>query len=241
VSGRSRTPHSGATGDESSLASRHGSDDGGGFTPTIKAGNVAQAHQTLSGITRAGRPTVDSGGLSTPAHPSHPDDITLRGMVDVHTRLGDEPPTFEIAHNDQINVINGAHTIDRHGPDIPLPRDRSTKTIEGRIYGDTGWNRPESWSYRWTDPSTMNRTVREYVQANWEAIRSDLAMFEAHEGVFDTGHRVGEGYFNSGMYGAGPRAAQYAETSYVKIRIKLVPGADPPEPFIVTAFPTGLL
>jgi hypothetical protein len=43
------------------------------------------------------------------------------------------------------------------------------------------------------------------------------------------------------MYGAGPRAARYAATSFVTIRIKLVPGSDPPEPFIVTAFPAGLL
>jgi hypothetical protein len=122
--------------------------------------------------------------------------------MDRYDRLGEEPPTFTIARNDDAYRNNGAHTIDRHGPDIPLPRDPNAKTIEGRIYGDSGVDRPESWSYRWTDPPTMNRTVRAYVRENWEAIRSDLAMFESHEGRFNAG---------------------------------------PPEPFIVTAFPAGLL
>ncbi|PRY20563.1 hypothetical protein [Pseudosporangium ferrugineum] len=161
--------------------------------------------------------------------------------MDRYDRLGDEPPRFTIAGNDRAHGDIGAHTIDRHSPDIPLPRDPGAKTVEGRIYGDTGWDRPESWSYRWTDPSVMNRTVRDYVRDNWEAIRSDLAMFDTHEGRFDARHRVGEGYYNSGMYGAGPRAARYAETSFVVVRIKVVPGSDPPQPFIVTAFPSGLL
>jgi hypothetical protein len=158
-----------------------------------------------------------------------------------YDQLGSEPPEFTMAHNDRNHGADGAHTMDRHGPAIPLPRDPGAKTIEGRIYGDTGWDRPESWSYRWTDPSTMDRTVRDYVREKWESIRSDLAMFESHEGRFDAGRRVGEGFYNSGMYGAGPRAARYAETSFVTIRIKLIPGSDPPEPFVVTAFPAGLL
>jgi hypothetical protein len=86
----------------------------------------------------------------------------------------------------------------------------------------------------------MNRVVNEYVRRNWETIRSDLAMGEDHVGSFDAGQRVGEGYYNAGMHGAGPTSSHYAETSYVKIRIRLVPGSDPPEPFIVTAYPSGL-
>ena len=99
----------------------------------------------------------------------------------------------------------------------------------------------ENWSYRWSDPSTMNRTINEYVRRNWEAIRSDLALGRTHRGGFDAGHRIGEGYFNNGMYGAGPRQSQYAATSLAVIRIRLVPGADPPQPFLVTAFPAGIL
>jgi hypothetical protein len=36
-------------------------------------------------------------------------------------------------------------------------------------------------------------------------------------------------------------AEQYVATSLVKIRIQVVPGSDPPVPFVVTAFPSGLL
>jgi len=45
-----------------------------------------------------------------------------------------------------------------------------------------------------------------------------------HRGGFDAQHRVGEGYYNSGMYGAGPRASRHTVTSMVTIRIQLVPG-----------------
>lgn len=162
-------------------------------------------------------------------------------MLDRYERLGAEPPRFTIAANDAAYQALGAHSEQRHGPDVPLPRDPRTRTIEGRIYGDPPWERPENWSYRWADPSTMNRTINEYVRQNWETIRHDLAFDGRHRGGFDAGHRIGEGYINSGMYGAGPRASQYVATSLVKIRIQVVPGSDPPVPFVVTAFPSGLL
>jgi hypothetical protein len=161
--------------------------------------------------------------------------------MDRYERLGAEPPRFNVDANDAAYQGNGAHTAERHGPDVPMPRDPQSRTIEGRIYGDPPWGRPETRSYRWTDPSTMNRTINEYVQKNWETIRHDLAFDGRHRGGFDAGHRIGEGYLNSGMFGAGPRASQYAVTSLVQIRIQLVPGSDPPVPFVVTAFPAGLL
>ncbi|MFI7547582.1 hypothetical protein [Actinoplanes sp. NPDC049599] len=156
-------------------------------------------------------------------------------------QLGDEPPRFDIAANDAGYGAHGAHTDDRHGPGIPLPRAPGRQTVEGRVHGDDPWPRPENWSYRWTDPSTMNRTVNDYVRRNWDRIRDDLALEGAHDGGFDAGHRVGQGYYNDGMYGAGPRHSRYAETSLVKIRIRLVPGSDPPETFILTAFPVGIM
>ena len=161
--------------------------------------------------------------------------------MDRYDLLGDEPPAFDIAANDAAHHGNGAHTEARHGPDVPLRRDPTTRTVEGRIYGDPPWGHPENWSYKWTDPSTMNRTVNEHVRQNWEAIRSDLALRGRYSGGFDAGHRVGEGYYNAGMYGAGLRDAQYTATSLVVVRIRLVPGSDPPEPFVITAFPAGLL
>ena len=38
----------------------------------------------------------------------------------------------------------------------------------------------------------------------------------------DTGNRVGEGFLNGGMYGLGPRQAEYMPTSRVRLRILLV-------------------
>ena len=159
--------------------------------------------------------------------------------MDVYDRLGAEPPEFNVARNDAAYEDEGAHTIDRHGPEIPLRRDPAIKTIEGRIYGDEGWNRPDNWSLQWTDHTTMNREVNNYVRENWEEIRTNLAMSGTHNGAFDAGHRVGEGFYNQGMYGVGPRESRYTAASLVRVAIDIVPGSDPPQPFIVTAFPAG--
>ena len=87
----------------------------------------------------------------------------------------------------------------------------------------------------------MNRTVNQYVEQNWNQIRDDLALEGAHDNSFDAQHRVGQGYYNEGMYGVGPRNSHFSVTGYVKIRIRLVPGTDPPEPFLLTAFPVGIM
>jgi len=161
-------------------------------------------------------------------------------MLDTLEKLGDEPPTVNVARNDALYRGQKAHSLDRHGPDIPLHMIPGTKTIEGRIYNDTGWQRAENQSFRWTDHTTMNRAINDYVQRNWERIRNDLAEDGSHEDVYDAHHRIGEGFVNKGMYGAGPRQSQYATTSMFKVRIKLVPGSDPPEPFLLTAYPVGI-
>lgn len=168
------------------------------------------------------------------------DDTEVNRWDDDYSRIGDQPPRFNVAANDNAYGSHEAHTELNHGPHIPLRRDPAMKTIEGRIYGDTGWIRPANASFKWTDPSTMNRTINDHVSQNWEVIRNELAIYGQYETTFDAGHRVGEGYVNRGMFGAGPRQAQYAATSIVRIVIHLVPGSDPPEPFILTAFPTGL-
>jgi hypothetical protein len=204
---------------------------------------VARAQEMVAEVLRTGRAGESQGGVGNGPSPAatHPDDVALRVIMDRYDRLGSDPPRFTIAANDAAHRDRGAHTEERHGPDVPLPRDPNARTTEGRIYGDPPWSYPENWSYRWTDPSTMNRTVNEYVRRHWEDIRSDLALRGRHSGGFDAGHRVGEGYFNTGMYGAGPRNSQYTATSLVVVRIRLVPGSDPPEPFVLTAFPAGLL
>ncbi|WP_433380362.1 hypothetical protein ACQPZX_15190 [Actinoplanes sp. CA-142083] len=113
------------------------------------------------------------------------------------------------------------------------------KTIEGRIYGD-GWPHAANASTRWLDWTTMHRTINEYVSSNWQRIRSDLAIEGKHEAVFDAGHRIGEGFVNRGMGGAGPPQAQYVTTSAVRLVLKVVPGSDPPDVYIKTSFPAAL-
>lgn len=76
------------------------------------------------------------------------------------------------------------------------------------------------------------------MQNNWNQIRSDLVLNGNHEATFDAGHAVGEGYFNSGMMGTGPRQAVYHQTSQVKITIDFKPGNSPTF-IIVRAFPKG--
>lgn len=168
-------------------------------------------------------------------------ELEMREIVATYERLGDVPPTLDLSANDNQYATNGAHTIERHGPQIPLDRNPSVRTIEGRIYGDPPWPGPENWSYRWSDPATMNRTVNNLIRENWETIRSDLAMYGRFRGAFDFGRVIGEGYFNSGMHGTGPRQATYAPTAFVQLTLRLVPGSDPPEMFIVTAYPSGVV
>ncbi|WP_157437135.1 hypothetical protein [Actinoplanes subtropicus] len=206
---------------------------------------MAGAERAVAQTFERGRPAADAGtgpvsGSPSTGRPPTPDDLELRRWEEGYDNLGDEPPKFDVALNDAAHRADDAHTVDRHGPDVPLRRDPTMRTIEGRIYGDTGWARPMNASFRWTDHSTMNRTVNDYVRAHWEQIRNNLATDGVHQATFDAGHRIGEGFVNTGMGGAGPRRAQYMTTSVVRILIAIAPGTDPPEPFIVTAFPAGL-
>lgn len=223
--------HHGSGDDDPSGSRRHG--------PAPEARSVAHGQEIAAEIARRGRPGNPSPPAGDPPRPLTPDDIELIRQQDVLEKLGSEPPKVNVARNDVEFDDEGAHTLDRHGPDIPLPRDPSAKTIEGRIFGDAPWRR-ENASFKWTDHTTMNRTINEYISQNWEAIRNDLAVTGNHQGLFDAGHRVGVGYFNKGMFGAGPREAQFWSTSLVKIRMSIVDGSDPPQPFLVTAFPAAL-
>lgn len=156
-----------------------------------------------------------------------------------YDQLGNEPPKIDMTQNEKDN--SAAHTLARHGHDVPLRRNPNVRTIEGRIYQDTGWDKAENQSFRWDDPLTMTREVNDYVRRNWESIRSDLALGGRHKGQFDAGHRIGEGFLNGGMYGTGPRQAHYMVTSLVRITINLVPNSDPAKAFVVSAFPAGIL
>ncbi|MFD1325487.1 hypothetical protein, partial [Micromonospora sonneratiae] len=153
--------------------------------------------------------------------------------------LGDHAPMIDITAHDTTHASDGAHSLERHGPDIPMGRDPNTRTVEGRIYGDQPWDGPANYSYRWLSKATMNRVINEYLTVNWTGVREDLALFGVHRKVFSVSNAVGEGYFNRGMYGIGPRNAQHHVTSLVRVTMILVPGSDPARAFIITAFPTG--
>ncbi|MFI5938534.1 hypothetical protein [Actinoplanes sp. NPDC051494] len=215
--------------------------------------NVDAAHAETGQVAQLGRPGRNSDGANSGSFapdPSSADPSSADPMADImnrYERLGESPPTVSMSANDDAyggeNLGPGfrAHTLDRHGSDIPLERDPETKTVEGRIYGDAGWNKRENWSYKWDDPVTMNREINNYLRHNWESIRSDLAIGGAHVSSFDAGHRVGEGYYNTTMGQPGEPAAHRAATSFVKLVIKIVPGSDPPEPYVITAYPSGTL
>jgi hypothetical protein len=241
VTGRPRSPHGGGPDDTGTRAEHPWS--GASETPRPQsAANVDEGHAAVAQVFQAGRVRSTGDGSGGPDTAQvHPDDVLLAEIIDRYDQLGNEPPEFNIAANDRNHHGLDAHTGAHHGPEVPLTRAPAGRTVEGRIYGDDPWRHAENYSLRWTDHTTMNRTVNEYVRQNWEQIRTDLALRGRHNGGFDAGHRVGEGYYNNGMYGAGPRDARYLTTSLAVIRIWLVPGSDPPEPFVRTAFPAGLL
>jgi hypothetical protein len=204
---------------------------------------VAEAEQSIAQALQRGRVggsrdvIADDGRPAGPAHT--PNDPELTDALRVYDQLGADAPKIDVALNDAAH--SRAHTLARHGPDVPLRQQSGVQTIEGRIYGDHGWGQPENQSFKWDDPTVMTREINDYVQRNWEAIRSDLATDGVHEGRYDAGHRVGEGFLNGGMYGFGPRQAQYTPTSLVRLRIRLVPGSDPAQLLLVSAFPAGIM
>ncbi|MFI5955229.1 hypothetical protein [Cryptosporangium sp. NPDC051539] len=159
------------------------------------------------------------------------EDLLLRR----YHELGNAPPVIDIVENDCEYGDLGAHTMDRHGPGIPLRRAAGVKTIEGRIYGDWPWRRKVNRSYQWTDVRTIDREVNAQLRRNWETIRIDLAARHFAESIFDVGRRVGRGYYNGGMYEASARRACYAETDLFLVRLRLAP--DSAVPFVLSTFP----
>jgi hypothetical protein len=165
-------------------------------------------------------------------------ELDLRAMIRTYEGLGDTPPSIDLLHNDAQHGGSGAHTVERHGPQVPLPRSTSGRTIEGRIYADPPWPGHENWSYRWIDVPTMNRVVNSLIRDHWEDIRSDLALKGTFRESFYVGEVVGHGYHNTGMYGSGARDSAYSVAAGVRLTIKLVPDTDPAQMFVLTAFPT---
>lgn len=171
-------------------------------------------------------------------------EIELRAVMQTYNGLGEVPPRINIAANDAAHHSDGAHTLERHGPNVPVSitdAPAGQRTIEGRVYGDAPWPRAENYSYRWIDEATMNRTVNDYIRSNWNQIRSELVLSQngQYDVTFDAGHLVGEGYYNGNQTVPGaPRQAVPHRTSFVTMTIELIPG-NPPSFFIGRAFPAG--
>ncbi len=165
-------------------------------------------------------------------------ELDLRATLRRYEDLGDTPPSIDLLNNDAQHGAVGAHTVERHGPQIALPRSTPGRTVEGRIYGDPPWPGQENWSYRWIDVPIMNRVINSLIRDHWEDIRSDLALKGTYRESFYVGEVVGHGYHNTGMYGSGARDSAYSVAAGVRLTIKLVPDAAPAQMFILTAFPT---
>jgi hypothetical protein len=204
---------------------------------------VAEGHQQVLQALQGGHPRTGGSGIpddtAPTAHEPVPEDPEVAHAMRIYDQLGADPPKIHVALNDATN--SNGHTMERHGPDLPLRLQAGVQTIEGRIYGDHGWDGPENQSFKWDNATVMTREINEYVQRNWEDIRSDLALKGFHKAGYNAGHRVGEGFLNGGMYGFGTRQAEYMSTSLVRMRIRLVPDADPARSFLVSAFPAGIL
>jgi len=89
-----------------------------------------------------------------------PEDPEVAHAMRVYDQLGADPPKIDVALNDAAH--SRAHTIERHGPDVPLRRQPGVQTIEGRIHGDHGWGQPENQSFKWDamDASRMPESLR---------------------------------------------------------------------------------
>lgn len=176
---------------------------------------------------------------------------TLADQEELYEALGDEPRHIDILENEASNA--GAHVLERHGPQIPMERSLDanglpdgTRTIEGRIHGDSPWNNPgeggmQNFSAKWNSIDAINATVNRYLRMNWDAIRSDLAqnpVGEGHAGTMVTETPVGEGYYNGNYGQGGPRVpVGPVPVNIVTIVVRLIQGSNPPGYYIHTAFP----
>ncbi len=213
-------------------------------TAASVAASIAEAYQTDAELKAATDPAVRADETEEQAADrvaSAEAELDLRLKIRQFEQLGDTPPTIDIAANDAQYGSHGAHTVERHGPQITMERSPRERTVEGRIYGDPPWARPENWSYRWRDVPTMNRLINQAIRDDWDVIRNELVFNGYAERKIYIGSVVGDGFFNEGMYGAGSRQAKYSVAAGMVFRLRLVPGSDPAEFFLLTSYPTPVV
>jgi hypothetical protein len=90
---------------------------------------------------------------------------------------------------------------------------------------------------RWSSDASMVQALNEFIRANWEAIRTELALHGEYASGGDAGSAIGEGFVNSGS--AATPVSTFVASSLFKIRIKLIEGP-PIDYFIVTGFPSPM-
>jgi hypothetical protein len=81
----------------------------------------------------------------------------------------------------------------------------------------------------------MVRTINEYISANWETIRTELALHGEHNGGGDAGGAIGEGFVRT----SGAPTSRFVVSSLFKVRLKLIDGP-PVDFFVLSAFPAPM-
>jgi hypothetical protein len=205
-----------------------------GYDPTTRT--LTELRGDLDPTPRPGETPVQSAARVLAAESE-----ILRRAPEIIDALGDHPRRVNPRLEDPAHP--SAHTTGprgRHGADIPLRRTDAPpgqRTIEGRIFGEPPWGPAQRASMRWISDSIMVRVINEYLRANWEQIKLDLALNGEHSGGMDAGNVVGEGFVRTGT-AAAPDPV-YVTSSLVRIVIQFVPGP-PPDFFIVTAYPAPM-
>lgn len=80
----------------------------------------------------------------------------------------------------------------------------------------------------------MVRVINEYIRANWEQIRADLALNGEHAGGGDAGNAIGEGFVDAAN--DGTPTPLLTVSSLFKIVIFVVEGP-PVDFFVYTSYP----
>lgn len=195
-------------------------------SPSSSVPNIPQAGSTPQNALPPGQ--------TQPSQPAADPQQELRNI------LGDIPPVFKLASNDAQFGYAGAHTLDRHGPNIPLSSSNpAARTIESRVVDGrgTGWGTTQNFSYRWVSESTANEIIDKHVVENWDVIRESLVQRGSYAATFDAGRLAGEGFYNQNAYVGGTRVAVPDQTSHVTVVIRLDPITQT-IPYIHTSFPT---
>lgn len=190
----------------------------------------AELRRDLDPLPRGGESTAQAQARAKAAR----DELAIRKLKQTHDALGEAPPKIDLAKQEAL-FPGDAHTLERHGPGLPLRRAEiapGERSVEGRLYGDPPWNRAERYSYKWLSDSILHRTLHEYLAANWNRVRDELALYGEFEDTFNTASAVGEGFWKEGT------RVHYGKTSLVTIRLRLSDG-NPPTMKVITLFPNG--